>query len=213
VCSFAEGTTINEHLEKKGMPLKRRFGAVVVALACLGRAAQSASAAITPDTQILFSGSNSDYLGTISQTLANDPTSVWFKYTGTTLRADMWNLDEESDWYLANAGQIFSPGTIAAQQFTKVFTIDSPAPAVTISVGDFFLAVNTGTGFAGGKPGRNVFGWVKIHNTGTTLTAVSSAVAYGEPGIMIGSTTPVQEPATLLLAPAAVALLLCRRQR
>src|SRR6187200_2988042 len=78
-----------------------------VALACVGGMAMPASATITPDTQILFGGSNSDYSGTIHQNLPSNPTTVWLKYTGTTLHADQWNVDEESDWYLATAGQIF----------------------------------------------------------------------------------------------------------
>jgi hypothetical protein len=85
-------------------------------------------------------------------------------------------------------------------------------PPLSIPFGNFYLGVTTGVGFTNGHPNRNVFGWLELNNTGTELLPVANAVDYGDGGIIIGTTTPAPEPASVaLLAP--VFLLLRRRMK
>jgi hypothetical protein len=139
-----------------------------------------------------------------------DPSSsspqIFFAYNGATLGYADSVLNAESDWYLVGEGDIFSGATIASNQFPVIAKGTTPLPPVSIPLGVLYLGVNAG------MPNRDVFGWIQLNNTGTELIPLSNAVAYNEPGIIIGTTTPAPEPATFaLLAPAL--FLLLRRQR
>src|SRR6185437_6442242 len=81
-----------------------------------------APAEVIPNTQILFShGTDTEYGASVLQTTSGDYTEIAFSYTGTTLGFLYSDLDEESDWYLVNAGDVFAPSTIAANQFPIIF--------------------------------------------------------------------------------------------
>jgi hypothetical protein len=163
-----------------------------------------------------------EYRATILQTPTQDIAAVCFNRTSTTLEAVAWVLDEGSDWYLADFGQELSAPTISNGQFVPILTITNGVPGnarppVTIPQGDFYLAINTGVGTTSLPGGyvlnRDVFGWVKLHNDGTALQYLDSAVAHGEPGIYIGTTTPAPEPASLALLGIGASALLVRRRR
>lgn len=149
-----------------------------------------------------------DYTLTVYQdAAATDPTSVFFDYNGTKLEVVSWSLDEESDWYVAFAAEVFSAQNIERDQFTAIFTTESPRGPISVGSGNFFLAVSTGQGEdASSEPNRHVFGWVELSNTGEELVALRSAVAYDFPipgapanGIIVGTAVAVPEPSSLML--------------
>jgi hypothetical protein len=125
------------------------------------------------------------------------------------LQVVSWNLDEESDWYLVEAGDAFSKQSIAAGKFTPLFTTDHPYPAVSVG-SDFYLGVNTGVSFEA----RESFGWLHLRlNNVAALTMVENVVAYDSPGIIVGTTTVVPEPSTIaLLGFSLLGAILRRRQ-
>jgi hypothetical protein len=142
-------------------------------------------------------------------------TGINFNYVANTLEATNWTVDEESDWYLVQAGDILSTATIAANQFPVIFTADDPRPPVAIPLGNFYLGVTTGL-VVWPEPfslKRDVFGWIELNNTGTDLLPVSNAVAYEEGGIIVGTTTAVPEVGTVGLMVGGIALLAGRRRR
>jgi hypothetical protein len=165
-------------------------------------------APVTPARAVIISGTNitfgpppipifpaATHWAHVVQTLNGDYTETWFKFTpaDSTLAAIQHSIDESSDWYLVPAGAPFSAASIASGQFAPLVVGKTFYPPAQVATGDFYLGVNTGTGFV--ELHRSVFGWVKIHNDGATLTALDNAMAYGEPGIYIGTTIAVPEPA------------------
>ena len=194
-----------------------------IAFLLLGMCTNTATAEVISSSQIQFSvipSQPTEYSAYIKQTTVTDPvhadyTGLNFVFTGTSLTPTMTLLDEGCDWYLAQAGNTFSAATIAANQFPVIFSATAPLtpPPVTIPLGDFYLGVSTGIGITNGKPNRSVFGWVKLHNTGTQLTALGNAVDYGDGGIIIGSATAVPEPTSLVLLATPLAFLAATRRR
>lgn len=156
---------------------------------------------VVEDTNLTFNNLE----GTICQDLACDPTSVFFQYFGGLgeIEAVEWNIDEESDWYVVEPGEVFGSASIAANAHPIIFTTDNPRGPVPVGGTDFYLGVSTGVGFAPtldpfapGPPNRDVFGWIRLRDNGGALEFVSSAVAYGAEGIIVGTTTAIPEPAT-----------------
>jgi hypothetical protein len=181
-----------------------------------------ASAEVISGTQISFAFNNSlgDYEADVIQTpsaLQSPPgngTSVFFSYSGTTIGFANITLDEGSDWFLVNAGDVFSADTIAAHQFPAIIEAGFPVGGpVSIPLGNFYLGMTTGLGFTNGQPNRNVFGWLELNNTGSELLPVASAVDYGDGGIIVGTTTPAPEPATLALVSVAPLVLVRNRRK
>ena len=73
-------------------------------------------------------------------------------------------------------------------------------PVRTIPLGDFYLAAQTASSTLVPPVtviNTPVFGWMRLNNTGTRLIMLDNAVAYGTPGIIVGTTTALPEPATL----------------
>jgi hypothetical protein len=196
---------------------------LLMLFACAGLCGK-ASAIVVSGTNVAILdpqpiNSNSSFDAQIQQVPdpKGDYTDVIFSYTGNKLGITFADYDEESDWYLAQAGDSFSASTIAANRFTPVYFTEPNEnvylPPVSIPQGNFFLAINTGKGFPyGGPTFRNVFGWAEFNNTGAQLSLVDSAMAYGEQGIFIGSINPVPEPG-LFPGFAFGALLLVGRPR
>lgn len=71
---------------------------------------------------------------TVDQDVYGDYTSVWMEYEfiDSTLEVVNWNLDDESDWYIVQPGEVFSASGIAAGQYPVLFTQDNPRPPVPI---------------------------------------------------------------------------------
>ena len=177
----------------------------------------SAQAIVISNTQILLSPSTqngANYAITAIQAPDEfDPTTLWFsKVDGigkSTLTPITWNVDQEADYYLAQAGATFTAQTVAAGQFTPLFTTDTPYSLDVTRPGDFYLGVATSTGTS--SP-RTVWGWVHLRNDASGLSVLGSAMAYGEGGIVIGTTTPVPEPGTFVqLGVGLAALAMLRR--
>jgi PEP-CTERM motif len=188
--------------------MPRAFATLIAAMSF-----SSAHAVVVSDSQILLTPSTafgaSYAITAIQSSTYYDPTTMWFSKQDSagksTLKPITWNVDQEADYYLAAPGAIFTPDTISAGQFKPLFILDKPYILDVPFPGDFYLGVATsGPGpVPGGTPpsgiGRNVWGWVHLTNGASGLSILGSAMAYGEGGIIIGKTTPVPEPGTLLL--------------
>lgn len=138
-----------------------------------------------------------------------DPTSLFVGLNGELVTAVAWNVDEEADYYLVPNLAVFSAATISSGIFPPLFALDQPH-TINVGFGDFYLGINTGQGFAGGQPSRNVFGWVHfVNNSQTGLQMIGNAVTYGNSGIIVGTTNviPVPEPSIMALIAAGAVLL------
>ena len=205
---------------KPTRPARGRYRAAKIATAALGLAFPSVgSAGVIAGTQINFAmfpttdGVGANCGGFILETPTGPGPGLSFAYTGTTLAFRLAELTADSDWYIANAGDVFSAETIAAGHLPILYAPPVIAPPLDIPLGDFYLAIST-TDFDLPYPpgGGNVFGWLELNNTGTELVAVANAVDYGDGGIIVGTTTPAPEPASLLVLVGGLALLAVLRR-
>jgi len=183
----------------------------------------NAQTVVVEDTHLSFASSSDglgDYSATACQDLLCDPTSVWFDYSAGSIESVNWNVDEESDWYVVEFGEEFSTATIAANEHPVIFTTDNARGPVSVGGTDFYLGVSTGIGLKPNSdpaiydPNRDVFGWVHLRDNGGNLEFISSAMAYGGEGIIVGTTTAIPEPATgtgILLLFVAASLSRSRR--
>lgn len=153
----------------------------------------------------------SEYALTIYQdAAATNPTSIFFDRQGQNLIFRTYNVDESSDWYFANFDNLFTAASISQGAFMAFNQVNQ---SYNVGFGDFYLGVNTGSGFQGGSPGREIFGWALLRNSANGLQLLGSAVTYDSPGIRIGTTTTVPEPTTVfLLSLASVGSLSVRRR-
>ena len=157
-----------------------RFMLLLFVLSWLSAATQ-AQTIVVENTNLGFSADSffaESHHGTICQDLLCDPTSVWFDYSGGSLEAVQWNIDDESDWYVLEFGEEFSAASIAADSHPIIFTTDNPRGPVPLGGPDIYLGVNTGVGLAISPENRDVFGWVRLRDNSGTLEFVSSAVVY-----------------------------------
>jgi hypothetical protein len=198
ICSMLNNKTRGRRMKKQLMT-----ALVIAGVTCLG----NAYADVVVNANVTWSSGQPSYMGQYSATVCQtaqtadcDYTSVWFNKVNSTLTPTTWNVDEEADFYLAPNGVEFSAATIASGQFSPLFVLDN-AYSINIPYGTFYLGVNTGTGFTYdengyGGPGREVFGWMQLHNSSAGLQMISNAMAYGTNGIFIGTTdvVPVPEP-------------------
>ena len=56
-----------------------------------------------------------------------------------------FNVDVESDWYVVEAGDVFTGATIESGQFEPIFTLDNGRPPVNVleaSQADLYLRIN-----------------------------------------------------------------------
>lgn len=193
-----------------------------VAVACwLAVVSSTSGATIVTDASVEFwpiDLPNGKYVSRVDQDVFGDYTDTWFEFTidvgGYFLRVTQWNIDEEADWYLVDAGDSFSKEAIAANKFTPLFTTDHAYPAVNVSpypATDFYLGVNTGINL---PDYREAFGWVhfRIVN-GVTLTMVDNVMSYHSPGIVVGTTQLVPEPAACHLLLVGMLSILKLRSR
>lgn len=180
----------------------------------------NAQTVVVEDTHLSFFGpgiSTGRYNSNVCQDLLCDGTCISFNYAAGSIDEETRCIDESSDWYVVELGEEFGAASIAANDHT-IITAAGERDRGPVSVGgtDFYLGVSTGQGFDRPNPdptndfplpNRDVFGWVHLRDNGGTLEFISSAVAYGSEGIIVGTTTAIPEPATstgvLLLAPVA----------
>ncbi|MDB4333490.1 hypothetical protein N9986_03350 [Akkermansiaceae bacterium] len=142
---------------------------------------------------------------------ANDPTSMWFDYDGTTISPGEMNLDGGSDWYVTSFNDVFSSPNVLAGAFPLTAKSDMTGLTYIDQVvgSDFYLGVSTD-----GAGQRSNFGWAQFNFSGGTLSIVDSAVAYDMGnGIIAGTTQTVPEPSSALLATCALGLGAIRRRR
>jgi hypothetical protein len=157
---------------------------------------------------------HSEYRLTVYQDeIQYDPTSIFFRrgypFPWQALTFTTTNIDEGSDWYLADYGDEFSTRTIEAGEFGPLWGTWQHE-TITVS-GEFYLGVNTGKGYYEDEDGyfhelRDVFGWVKLRNTPEGIEQLDCAVAYGNGGIIIGTSTVVPEPSQFGLVAGLIAL-------
>ncbi len=128
-------------------------------------------------------------------------TAIHFEYDGAKIKATVIALDEQSDWFLVQPGDIFSRATINAGQFPAVFNAIPPPQGgeVTVGPGEFYLGVRTGRGFEGtlGNPGpvkRNAYGWVHLRPVNGVLTMAGNVMSYNSRGIIVGTTPLCRNP-------------------
>jgi hypothetical protein len=134
-------------------------------------------------------------LGTVALTVQQnavrtDYTSAWFNYDGRNLSFATINLDEGSDWYVVQPGDIFSPATIQAGLFPPLVTFSEfNYPPVNVGRVEFYLGVSTGQGFDIPED-RTAFGWVhlrRVNQFETRLMMVENVMSYDSPGIIVGT--------------------------
>lgn len=142
---------------------------------------------------------------------AMDETNIFFdvvdfSFDGSTtffatLRFVDTNIDEASDWYLVEAEDAFTANNICNKEFefwggaTKDGKglilgneITFPAGVVGSGASSVFLAVNTGSIYAGSGFGlpREIFGWVEINVSVDNIEIIDSAMSYDATGITVG---------------------------
>jgi hypothetical protein len=150
------------------------------------------------------SGTPGEPLGQYSLTIfqdlvQTDPTSIFFDKSSGSLTFRNANIDEGSDWFFVALNDTFDASTTA-----------------TPFVGNFYLAVATGQGFSDGNPNRTVRGWARFAVSDSSISLISSAVAYDASSIQVGTTnaTPVPEPSSYArLAGLACGVIACSRRR
>ena len=136
-------------------------------------------------------------------------TEVTFQYDDAKLKTSSILLDEASDWFLVQPGDIFSAATINAGQFPAIVNVtpEIKGSEVTVGPGEFYLGLRTGRGFANSRPNRNAYGWVHLRPDNGVLTMVGNVMSYNSRGIIVGTTTIVPEPTALAMAGVGLSLL------
>jgi len=139
------------------------------------------------------------------------------KYDGASVLYVNENIDEGSDWYVVQPGNVFTKSSIDAGTFPRLVTFGPVGyPAVNVGTGDSYLGVNTGVVGVGTYPWRSVFGWVHLRPSApgsNMLTMVDNVMSYDSAGIVVGTTTVVPEPSAFAGILVVVLRLLIRRER
>ena len=200
--------------------MPHRIPAVVTACVGLFMPSLAGATTVVTNTNILLSDGEvgADYTLTVYQDAAEtDPTSIFFDYDGANVEVVAWNIDEESDWYVVDAGDEFTRQNIVGGLFTAIFTTDRPRGPIPVGSGDFYLGVSTGQGYDGpgppSPPNRDSFGWVELTNAVGGLANAGNAIAYEAEGILVGTAIPIPEPSTALLVASGLAGLAAGRRR
>ena len=190
---------------------------------------------IVEDTNITVNSNPGSFALEVLQSPEFDVTQVFGEVavsgSTATLLLNNTALDEGSDWFVTNPGDLFTRDSIDAGQFNFLsipgFNHDESIPggSLDVEVGEsFFLGVNTGSSedFFSGVGGfgvpfdsiRQHFGWGEfLINQNGELQILDSAVAYDLGGIVIGTSTAIPEPSSGLLMLAGTAFPFLRRSR
>jgi hypothetical protein len=152
---------------------------------------------------------------TVNPCCIDSTTEISMKYESETIGVTVITLDEQSDWFLVNAGDILSTASISAGQFPVIFnTSPSSGGPVVVGPGEFYLGVRTGAGYDvfPGPPRRNAYGWVHLRPENGVLAMVENVMSYNSTGIIVGTTNVVPEPASAFLALLALVTLATSRR-
>lgn len=172
---------------------------------CLSVFSFNVNAAIISDTNFTISG---DYTLNVDRGVSDCCTSMWFSkvdnngsynyldvpYNGdySTLTYTSTTVDINPGYFLVSYGDEFTAATIAGDQFQPFLVSDvnqwySSTP-IDVPFGDFYLgvALDNNIDFE-----YTEFGWIHLSNSASGLSMISSAMAYGEIGIVIGTTEAV----------------------
>ena len=179
---------------------------------------------VLSDRVTIVSTDYEEFQATVLQTVDADGTSTWFEVTAdfSTLEVVSWNLDDESDWYVVQPGELFSAAGIANGEYPILFTMDDPRPPVALESapdGFVYLGFNTGVSYDDDPPVeladyRDVFGWVKLGLDGNfAWYAEASAAAYDATGIVVGTTIGIPEPSSAWLIGIGLSTLVRKRRR
>ena len=184
---------------------------------------------IVEDTNITVNSNPGSFALEVLQSPEFDVTQVFGEVavsgSTATLLLNNTALDEGSDWFVTNPGDLFTRDSIEAGQFNFLPITEPASGSLDVEVGEsFFLGVNTGRSddfFSGfGDPDvsfdaiRQHFGWGEfLINQNGELQILDSAVAYDLGGIVIGTSTAIPEPSSGLLMFAGTAFLFLRRSR
>jgi len=169
-----------------------------------------------------------------------DPTSVIMEFgvsgTSMTLTGVNTNLDEGSNWFLVEDGNVLSPQTVAAGEYETIIDNNEIGGSIelnTVILGsvsdflneeraiDFFLGVSSlPLDVTHADVERATFGWIKGRITVIPGVATlqfeffESVVSYNSPGIIVGTTQTVPEPSSLAMSMLATLLIgIARCQR
>ncbi len=105
---------------------------------------------------------------------------------------------------LVQAGDVLSWDSISAGKFPSAIFEPSPHH---VGNEDFYL------GFSGAHAAAGMFGWARLGPRDGVLSMIDNAMAYHVSGIVVGTTRPIPEPATMVLVICGTASLQrCRRR-
>lgn len=137
----------------------------------------------------------------VNQTPDGDHTATFLQHNAAanTLSYITHNLDEGSQLFLVQAGQVLTHASIALLPSSD--RLDGSSGPVNVGE-DFYLGVRTGSasdpGYDWHSPeGYTSFGWAHFREgSDGLLYIVDSAMAFREGGIVVGTMQAVPEPAT-----------------
>lgn len=167
-----------------------------------------AHAVVLSDTQVLLESGASqgaDYLLLVNQAPEReDLTAVFFNKQNAAdssrLGVETYTVDQGVDLFLVQAGDVISSAALSQGRYPVMKELGALAFVDVPLPGDFYLGLaTTDYMYASEYQTRNVWGWAHFRNDGAGLRLLGSAVAYGEGGIVAGTTTAVPEPSALVL--------------
>jgi hypothetical protein len=123
-------------------------------------------------------------------------------------------IAEEYGLFAVTNGAVFDPAF--ALSHTPLVANDPTGPGGSVQLfapnQSIYFGYWDDRNFNGSPDGNDNYGWVLITRGVAGLEASSSATAIGG-GIIVGTTTQVPEPATIVLVPLGIALLLRFRRK
>lgn len=185
------------------MDIKSIIGVVCV---CLAIASFNVSAVVVTDTNYTYSGnglsayrSESDCCTSMSFDKENK--SGVYNYLGafnfgnySTLTPIASTADVSFGYFLVSKDVEFTDTTIATGQFTPFLTQiiapfgSSSATSIDVPFGTFYLGIAIDNSF---DNEYTEFGWIQLSNSFSGLEMITSAIAYDEGGIIIGTTEAI----------------------
>jgi hypothetical protein len=129
--------------------------------------------------------------------------SARFSYSGESIKLTDQSAGIHKEFYVAHFGDLLSEYTLLAGGLGEPLLFDK---SVNVGSGEFFLGVWV-RGYPAGE-----YGWVHLRLTNGVVTMVENVMAYNVPGIIVGTTTVVPEPAALPIALAALAMSYARNR-